>query len=124
ASWSGERSHLVALELKDWIERVIQSVEVWVSSEDIGKGKRWSPEIATELEHCKFGIVCLTPENLLSEWIHFEVGALAKTVAGSLEQGRVTPFLLNVRPSEVSEPLQDFQATKAEKDDIRRLMRD
>ena len=34
-SWSGERSKKIAKALKKWIKNVIQSVEPFVSSEDI-----------------------------------------------------------------------------------------
>ena len=30
------------------------------------------------LSPASYGIICLTPENLASPWIHFEVGALFK----------------------------------------------
>lgn len=51
-SWSGEYSHKLAITLKDWLSNVIQTVDPWVSSEDIEKGDRWSTEIAQKLDSC------------------------------------------------------------------------
>jgi hypothetical protein len=36
-SWSGELSHRVALELRDWLPMVINALEPYVSSKDIEK---------------------------------------------------------------------------------------
>jgi len=123
-SWSGETSRELALVLREWIPNVIQSVTLWVSSEDIAKGKRWSDEIAKELETCGFGIVCVTRDSLGSEWLNFEAGAISKSIAGSLEQGRVPPILLGVAASAVRGPLAHFQFTTVEQQDMFRLMRD
>ena len=40
-SWSGDLSKLVALALYNWIPAVIQVAKPFMSSEDLGKGKRW-----------------------------------------------------------------------------------
>ena len=61
-SWSGDRSKYVARALYEWIPRVIQNVEPWLSAE-MPKGVKWSPEIAKALDETKFGVFCVTPEN-------------------------------------------------------------
>jgi hypothetical protein len=78
-SWSGSRSKQIAKLLHDWLPIVLQNIEAFMSIEEIEKGMRWFSSIATELQNCNFGSVCLTPENLTAPWIHFEAGALAKT---------------------------------------------
>lgn len=118
-SWSGELSHKVALALRDWLPSVIQTVEPYVSSEDIDKGARWSSDIATELEKSSFGILCVTRQNLEAPWVHFEAGALSKSV----DKSRVSPLLFGLKRSEVKGgPLLQFQSTLAEPEDLRKLM--
>lgn len=117
-SWSGARSRAIAEALREWIPNVIQAVEPWMSAEDVDKGLRWSSEIAAQLEGTRFGIICLTPDNLESPWILFEAGALSKTI----DKAFVCPFLFGLDLSDVRGPLTQFQATKAEKDDTKRLI--
>ena len=82
--WSGAVSRQVAELLRDWLPKVIQVLEPWMSEQDIGKGARWSAEVAHNLQEARVGILCITPENLQSTWIHFEAGALSKVVGESL----------------------------------------
>jgi hypothetical protein len=117
-SWSGDKSHKVALVFRDWLPSVIQSIVPYVSSEDIDKGARWSSDIAQELEDSTFGILCVTKENLTAPWLNFEAGALSKTMDKSL----VCPFLFNIKRSEVKGPVLQFQSTIFEKEDIKKLV--
>lgn len=116
--WSGTRSLRVAEALRDWLRLVIQAVEPWLSSSDLDPGARWSPEIAKQLEETRFGIICLTADNLAAPWIHFEAGALSKHV----DRSRVVPYLLDLKPSEVKGPLSHFQGLIANEGDTRKLV--
>lgn len=118
-SWSGARSRAIAEALRDWLPNVIQLVEPWMSAADIEKGARWMLDIAMQLEEARVGLICLTPENLKAPWILFEAGALSKT----LEKTFVCPYLFNLEPTDLDGPLAQFQASKAEKDDTRKLVR-
>ena len=115
-SWSGNISWKVAVIFRDWLPSVIQSVEPYVSSEDIDKGARWSTDIAKELEDSTFGILCVTKENLEAPWLSFEAGALSKT----MEKSFVTPFLFDIKRSEVQGPILQFQSTIFQKEDIKK----
>lgn len=110
-SWSGQRSKAVAEALRDWLVRVIQRLEPWVSSEDIRAGARWQIEIAGVLSNTKVGILCLAPENLDSRWLNFEAGALAKTIDNVTF---VCPYLIDLDPTDVPLPLGQFQAKRAD----------
>lgn len=117
-SWSGELSRHIALALRDWLPKVIQAIEPWMSSEDIEKGARWSSEIAKELNSTKAGIVCVTPDNQNAPWLNFEAGALSKTV----EKEMVCPYLFQLKSSDLTGPLVQFQAAEASKPDTQRLL--
>jgi|SRR2546423_130391 len=117
-SWSGERSRLVAEALRYWLPKVIQAIQPWMSSSDIEKGTRWRTDIASELEQSSIGIICLTPDNLNSTWLHFEAGALSK----QLQNTYVCTFLYGLEPADVREPLAQFQTTKAQRDDLKKLI--
>ncbi|TFD96426.1 TIR domain-containing protein [Dysgonomonas capnocytophagoides] len=117
-SWSGNKSHRVALVFRDWLPSVIQSIEPYVSSEDIDKGARWSTDIAKELEDSTFGILCVTKENMEAPWLSFEAGALSKTMDSSF----VSPFLFDIKRSEVKGPILQFQSTIFQKEDIKKLL--
>ena len=117
-SWSGNKSHRVALVFREWLPSVIQSIVPYVSSEDIDKGARWSSDIAKELEDSTFGILCVTKDNLNAPWLSFEAGALSKT----MDKSFVTPFLFDIKRSEVNGPILQFQSTIFEKEDIKKLL--
>jgi hypothetical protein len=117
-SWSGQRSAAVADALRYWLPKVIQALEPWMSADDIEKGTRWRSGLASELEQSSVGIICLTRENLDSTWIHFEAGALSKQQQNTY----VCTLIFDLEPTDVREPLAQFQATRATKDDLRKLI--
>ncbi len=118
-SWSGKRSGAAAEALRDWLPKIINALKPWLSAADIDKGARWGTEIATKLKDCKGGIICLTPDNLHSDWLLFEAGALSKTI----ENTYVCPFLIGLEPADVEQPLAQFQATRAAKGEVLKLIK-
>lgn len=118
-SWSGQQSKEIAEIFRTWIPGVIQAAKPYYSPSDIEKGTRWSSEIAKELESSKFGIICLTKDNLEAPWIMFEAGALSKNI----DRSKVCPFLFGVEPADVQGPLVQFQAAKFEKVEVKKLMK-
>jgi hypothetical protein len=118
-SWSGTRSKYLASALRQWLSRVIQILRPWMSEEDIPAGGRWTQDVTRNLETAKFGIICLTPENLAEPWLLFEAGALAKLVDSSF----VCPYLLGLEPEQIKGPLAQFQAKRANKADTFSLLR-
>jgi hypothetical protein len=118
-SWSGPRSGAVANALRSWLPLIINALKPFLSSADIDKGARWGTELAQRLQAAKAGIICLTPSNISSEWLLFETGALSKTVANTF----VCPLLIGLEPSDIKGPLAQFQATRATKDELLKLVK-
>lgn len=118
-SWSGERSRRIAELLDNWIQCVIQAVDPWMSSKDIDRGALWFTEISDQLSTTTVGIVCLTKENKNKPWILFESGALAK----GLSSNRVCTFLIDLIPTDLENPLAQFNHTLPNRDSLWELVR-
>lgn len=116
-TWSGQRSNGVATALRKWLPRVIQNLDPWMSETDMDKGTQWSSEISVQLRQSRIGIICLTPENLGEPWINFEAGALSR-----LEGSYACTYLYDLATQSIQFPLAQFQSTKAEKEDTRKLV--
>lgn len=118
-SWSGQQSRQVALLLKSWIPRVLQSADVYMSEQDIAAGERWLLNVSTNLADHEFGFTILTQTNLNAPWIQFEAGALSK----SLQTSRLIPILCGVENISPLNPLSQFQYIKGhEKEQILRAI--
>ena len=118
-SWSQDISRQIAQDFREWLPLVNQTIEPFMSEEDTDKGAHWSSTIRRELEQSAFGIVILTAENIDSTWLHFEAGAIAKSV----EEGRVVPILFGLKHSDVQQPLSMFQSALFEREDIFRVVK-
>ena len=68
-SWSGQLSQAVAAIWLDLISETFDSVEPFMSEENIGAGERGLVKIATELAGTSFGIIIVTQENQNSPWL-------------------------------------------------------
>ncbi len=123
-SWSGRDSGDAARALQSWIPRVLQTVEPFVSSEDVAAGDIWFGKISRQLRDSRFAIICVTPENLDRPWLHFEAGAIGMSHVGpdGLTPPSVVPLLLGLTTSELDPPLSLYQAVTADKGGIQRLM--
>lgn len=109
-SWSGDQSKAYANALREWLPLVVHFVDPWVSDADIDAGERWASEVGKELESSNFGILCINRENIASQWLLFEAGALSR----SMQEGRVIPLLFDIEFKDISGPLAQFQAKKFE----------
>jgi len=119
-SWSGDKSRKIAEALYEWLPSVLPSVEPWISSEDISKGRRWARAIDEQLQETSFCVVCVVPGNAGAPWINFEAGAIAKIVSDA----HVVPLLFGVEPNELMGlPLGMFQAAAFEKDEMYRVLK-
>jgi hypothetical protein len=118
-SWSGEKSHQIALAFEQWLPCVIQAIEPWVSSKDIDRGSIWFNEILEQLKITNFGIVFVTKDNQNKPWLLFEAGALSK----GLSDNRVCTVLvdLNVRDIDTGSPFRQLNHTQLNRDSVLEL---
>jgi len=118
-SWSGHRSRAVAEVMSVWIKCVLQATSPWISTRDIDRGALWFTEIGDQLKDTSIGIICLTQENKDQPWILFEAGALAR----GLSANRVCTFLVDLKTTDVRDPLAQFNHTLPDKESMRQLVR-
>ncbi|MFP3423558.1 hypothetical protein [Pseudoalteromonas sp. SIMBA_162] len=120
-SWSGKKSHAMAMAFSDWLPCVIQAVDPWVSSEDIDRGSIWLNEIFEQLKDTNFGLVFVTKENQDKPWLLFESGALSK----GLTENRVCTVLidLQVRDIDSGSPIKHLNHTALEKSEVFKLLK-
>ena len=120
-SWHERSSHALAEILRDWLKTVLPYARPWLSSEDIGKGKRWDAELSARLEKTSYCVVCVTtPDVAKSPWVNFEAGAVSKYI----EDAHVSPLLVGVSPEDLGGlPLFGFQCTRFNKKEVGRLLR-
>jgi hypothetical protein len=117
-SWSGQKSKAVGDLLDQWLQCVIQAIDPWISTRYIDRGALWFTEITTQLNDTSIGIICLTKENINKPWILFEAGALAK----GLNSSRVCTLLVDLEPSDIKDPLAQFNHTLPTKEGIFNLV--
>src|ERR1044071_5264985 len=106
-SWSGMRSRRIAEQLHHWLPYIIQPLRPFLSSGDIRKGVRWGDVLKQELHDTRYGIVCVTQQNMMSPWLNFEAGALSNKAG----HASVSPVLFGVEPAKLTGPLSQFQTT-------------
>ena len=118
-SWGGSKSKAIAEVLRDWIKLVLQAMRPWMSTRDIDRGAIWLTEIMDQLKDTEVGIVCLTQENKNRPWVLFEAGALVK----GLTSNRVCTLLIDLRPTDVEDPLAQFNHTLPTKEGMLSFIR-
>lgn len=117
-SWSGTLSKQIGEVFKDWLPGVLQNVKPYFTPSDIDKGSRWGSDISKELESSKIGIFIYTRDNLNSQWMLFEAGAISKTLGNS----KVCPILFGLDNSDFKGPLTQFQTSQFDKHDFKKLV--
>jgi len=118
-SWSGEKSRQIGEAFRNWLPEVIQSVRPYFTPDDVGKGQRWAADVAENLHSSKFGLFCLTAENLTAPWLLFEAGAVSK----DSRNGKVCPLLFGVDTAQLAGPLLQFQATSYSREEVFKFMK-
>jgi hypothetical protein len=119
-SYSGAFSKATAKALAAWIPSLFgEVVEPFVSEDDTQKGSVWFQSLRESLDSSDFGIICLADDNLTSEWLLYEAGALFTRLGA----GKVWPILFSVKAPPVASPLSQLQHTRFDRDGMRAVMR-
>jgi TIR domain len=116
--WSGDRSQRLAGKLAEWLPKVIGADVICDLSLKFMPGKEWFPQLKEALSRSSAAVVCFTPENLSSLWMHFEAGAVF-----AASERRVLPYYLGSDAARIKEPLNAIQAITATEDGTRRLVK-
>ncbi len=115
--WSGMQGQQFAEDTRDFLKQVLPEVNFALSS-DFEMGSLWMSELIAKLRQAQAGIVCLTPHNLTSPWMHFEVGALFSPK----KPQPIFVVTLGVQPEELKEPFKHFHATATTREDMEKLI--
>ena len=118
-SWSGPLSNKLADAFRTWLPAALQSVEPYFTPADIEKGARWHTDISKELEDSEIGVLFVTRNNIASQWLLYEAGALSK----KLDKSKVCPIIFGIGHSDLPGPLRQFQATEFNEEDFRQLLK-
>lgn len=118
-SWSKEQSRELAGCLNDFLNKMFENITTFYSPESIDTGSQWLTNVSGALNQCTYGILVVTPENLVSPWLIFEAGALSKQI----DTARVCPLLFNLKKSQLEGPLTQFQSIVFEKDEVYKLVK-
>lgn len=116
---SGARSAAVAQELDTVLPLMVPGLETYVAKLDMPKGVMWAKELMSEIDRCDFGIFCVTPQSLRSDWFNFEAGATLQSPR-NLEH-RLFAYLVGCSLPSRS-PLSLFQFTRATYDETYQLV--
>src|SRR5688572_6868815 len=116
--WSGRRSRRIAEAFAShWLTAVLgESVTSFVSFADIEKGEGWFERLLMELGRSDAALLCLTPENLASPWMHFESGMVSR-----MGKGKVFTYFLGIDAGKVQDPLKQIQVTVCTESDTTKL---
>src|SRR5262245_45453057 len=115
--WSGERSGLFAKHVRDLLSSVLPESAPFLSS-DIEKGALWFDALSDALKSSRAALVCVTPDNAVSAWMHFEVGA----IFGKQQRKRTFMYLLDKKATVVQGPFEHFQSSDATKEETLKLI--
>lgn len=94
-------------------------LSVFMSAKAIDIGDNWLEKIDANIGSCDLAVICLTRENQLSPWIHFEAGAIGRSVSAK----RILPFLIGISASDIVGPLRSIQSASAGVDGVGGLIK-
>ncbi|MDQ0678715.1 hypothetical protein QFZ30_002097 [Arthrobacter pascens] len=119
-SWSKNTCDFAGV-LNEVIGRLFDTVTTFYSPE-IPAGEQWLAQIEEELTDTDFGIICVSKENQMEQWLNYEAGALSRQVGD--RRKRLGVLLLNFDDTnQVVGPFKSFQMKMADKEGFKSLMK-
>ena len=115
-SWSKEQSKKYAELFKKFFPHWIQTSQPWFSETDINKGVLSFTDILKNIEQADIGVIFITKENMDEPWLNYESALLAS------KEKKICPVLIDIDFSDVKGPLKQYQGTKIEKEDLKKLI--
>lgn len=88
----------------------------FVNSGDIALGNNWTKVLEEAVKTDDCGLLCVTPDNVNSEWLVFEAGILSSNVK------LLIPLLFGVSALQLGTPLHMFQSVPFGVDGMRELV--
>jgi hypothetical protein len=120
-SWSKSASKGVAEAFADWLPRVIQECDPFISS-DTEKGDAWFDTIEKNLAEARVGVLFLTPQNKNAPWLNYEAGALRTLRNGNMK--RLCAVFVGMKTADYDGPVKNFQMTNfVDKEDMFKLLK-
>ncbi|MCO4262506.1 toll/interleukin-1 receptor domain-containing protein [Pseudarthrobacter sp. MDT3-26] len=119
-SWSKNTCEFAGV-LNEVVGRLFDTVTTFYSPE-IPAGEQWLAQIEEELTDTDFGIICVSKENQMEQWLNYEAGALSRQVGD--RRKRLGVLLLNFDDTnQVVGPFKNFQMKMADIEGFRSLMK-
>lgn len=115
-SWSGELGRRASEALSTALRQVIPQLEVWSPGSDISAGARWVDQTRDAIRDSEVAIVCVTKDSRGAPWLLYELGVMASS------RSTVVPWLVDIEPSDLEGPLQQFQALRSDAQSFRQLV--
>ncbi len=110
-SWSGPQSKELATILKDFLCKVFnfQINSIFLSTRDInGNLGGWFETIRFKASESVIFIPCITQENSMAPWLHFETGIGSHISLESRISNLIIPILFNLKISELNQKWRMF----------------
>ena len=119
-AWSGEVSERAADLLGQWLNQLMPWLRVHVPSRGSYAGMGWFSKEWNALQSAECAILTLTKENINAPWLVFEAGVLFS----KLDRSSIFPVVVDLSIADLSGPLAQFQAVRADKKGLSKLARE
>jgi len=116
-SWSGKKSWHIAHRIAEWMPTIVPNTRYYLSSE-IPAGSLWLTHLMNGLAASQMALLCITKDNIQSQWLNFEAGAMWNRYGADM---LICPILFELDPNELAGPLSQFQSKTFTERDMKYL---